>query len=73
MRRGTRFGIGLAAAALSFGSLWAVVGPKHHGHGPCHTSYQGRWNHHEGGCHGYRDSESADKAAEKAPTERPTL
>lgn len=32
MRRGSKFLIGLAAAALTYGSLMAFVGPQHFGH-----------------------------------------
>lgn len=32
MRRSTKFLIGLAAAALTYGSLMAFVGPRHFGH-----------------------------------------
>lgn len=38
MKRRTRFLIGMVAAALTFGTLMATVGPRH-------------FNHHGGRCH----------------------
>ncbi len=31
MRRGTRILVGAAIAALTFGTLWATVGPRYYG------------------------------------------
>ncbi len=39
MKRSTRFLIGLAAAAITYGSLTAFVGPRHFG-GRCGYTYQ---------------------------------
>ena len=61
MRRGSRFLIGLAAAALTYGSLVAFVGPRHFGHygfyhyqayrgnGPYHCDGRGDGNWHRHG------------------------
>lgn len=74
MKRGTRFAIGLAAAALTFGSLWAFVGPKRQVCGPFYHSYEQRWNHHHGDCHqGPWTGEGQEKAPEKAEKDSPTL
>lgn len=73
MRRGTRFAIGLAAAALTFGSLWAFVGPKHRGYGHCQRFSEERWQHH-GGCHGgHWGDEGQEKAPDKTQKDSPTL
>lgn len=72
MRRGSKFMIGFATAALTFGSLWAFVGPKQREQAPWHRAWEER-GHHHGGCHDYGDSEGAEKAPEKSPKESPTL
>jgi hypothetical protein len=42
MKKGSRFLVGFAAAAITFGSLFAIMGPDRFGH--C-----GHWKHHH--CH----------------------
>ena len=54
MKRSSRFVVGFAAAALTFGSLFAFVGPKHfHGceQAPCH-----RHHHDNGRCSDNKDT-----------------
>ena len=51
MRRGSRFLIGLAAAALTYGSLMAFVGPRHFGHRGFYR-YQAYRDHWSGHCDG---------------------
>lgn len=60
MRKGSRFLVGFAAAALTFGSLFAVMGPDkfasctHHGYG----HHCGAGGHHwSGGHHGCQAAE----------------
>ncbi|HYG50306.1 MAG TPA: hypothetical protein VD905_05355 [Flavobacteriales bacterium] len=44
MKRGSRFLIGFAAAAVTFGTLMATLGPQKFGHCSHH------WRHHHGHC-----------------------
>jgi hypothetical protein len=50
MYRKSRFLVGLAAAAITFGSLWFTVGPSHfnRGHRSCHPMMEHRYMHHCG-------------------------
>ena len=41
MRTRTKFIVGLVAAAVTYGSLWAIAGPRHYGR----YGYQGRGAH----------------------------
>ena len=72
MRRGNKFWIGLAAAGLTFGSLWAFVGPKerhcqghwgYRSHGCGHESYQGCPHGHGGWEHQTPEAPKQDKSA----------
>ena len=48
MTRRNKFIIGFAAAALTYGTLFATMGPRHFGH----RNWGKGWNHneHHGGC-----------------------
>ena len=52
MRRGSSFLIGLLAAAVTFGSLTAFIGPRHFGY----RGYYSNYGYRDGyGCDGPRD------------------
>jgi len=48
MYRKSRFLVGLATAAITFGSLWFTLGPSHfnRGHRSCHTMMEHSCMHH---------------------------
>jgi hypothetical protein len=48
MYRKSGFLVGLAAAAITFGSLWFTLGPSHfnHGHRSCHQRIENSCMHH---------------------------
>ena len=43
MKRKPRFFIGFLAAAITFGTLMATIGPRHHKHHVHHCGYQ-KWD-----------------------------
>lgn len=71
MKRGTRFLVGFAAAALTLGSLMNFVGPKHFNrHGHC-CEYNNESHCRDGKHQGFWDSktESNADAAKEKPAE----
>ena len=46
MKRGSLFLIAFLAAALTFGSLMAFVGPQNSGWNREHYGWHGGWHHH---------------------------
>ncbi len=58
MKRRNRFLVGLAAAAITYGSLFAFVGPEY---------WQNRYHHYHGYHHGHHHGCYSDEAPQSTP------
>ncbi|MCE3227241.1 MAG: hypothetical protein K0S32_1792 [Bacteroidetes bacterium] len=70
MKRGTRFLAGFAAAALTFGTLMATLGPQRFGR-HCYGGWRGHYGHYQShdcnassqsDCYKWQDHDNTDPA-----------
>ena len=73
MNRKTRFLTGLAAAALSFGILYATLGPEHfnRGHRGCHRTENCCGHHEMKNCDNDREFQGQEKGIENKGSIKP--